>query len=104
MPNLYILVYLVITIAGMAALLYVMWRQYAEVRRPRNAWTKLRVYLFLLPTLIFFGLLLGLPRLFQIVNTPFTDSGQAVRTIAGMIVLAGFSLLTLLIYTYREKK
>jgi predicted permease len=103
MLNLYILLYLVVTLACMGTLVYVMIRQYGEVRRPRNAFTQLRWRLFWLPTIILIGLGLGVPRLAANLHASFT-TGQLVRIIGGIIVLVGITLLILGIYTFKEKK
>lgn len=103
MLNVYILAYLVVTLACMGTLIYVMVRQYREVKRPRNAFTQLRWRLFWLPTIILFGLSLGLPRLVTNLHEDFTTE-QLVRIIGGIIVLAGVTMLILGIYTFKERK
>lgn len=103
MLNLYILLYLLVTLACMGTLVYVMIRQYREVRRPRNAFTQLRWRLFWLPTIILVGLGLGLPRLFANLHEAFTGE-QLVRIIGGIIVLMGITMLILGIYTFKERK
>jgi predicted permease len=103
MLNLYILIYLLVTLACMGTLVYVMIRQYREVRRPRNAFTQLRWRLFWLPTIILFGLGLGLPRLYANLHEDFS-SGQLVRIVGGIIVLVGITALILGIYTFKERK
>jgi predicted permease len=103
MLNLYILFYLLVTLGCMASLAYVIVRQYKEVKRPRNAFTQLRWRLFWLPTVIFIGLSLGVPRLLANLHEDFTPE-QLVRIIGGIIVLVGITLLILGIYTFKERK
>lgn len=103
MLNPYILLYLVVTLGCMATLVYVMVRQYKEVKRPRNAFTQLRWRLFWLPTIILFGLSLGLPRLLANLHEDFAPE-QIVRIVGGVIVLVGITLLILGIYTFKERK
>lgn len=102
MLNLYILAYILVTLACMGTLVYVMIRQFKEVRRPRNGFTQLRWRLFWLPTIILVGLALGLPRLVANLHETFTP-GQLVRIVGGIIVLGGITLLILGIYTFKEK-
>lgn len=111
MVDFYILVYLLLTVVCMGVLVYVMVRQYKEVRRPRNSFTQLRWRLFWLPTIILVGLALGLPRLFVILfphlaGNPIMQvvASQAVRVIGGITVLTGITMLILGIYTFRERK
>lgn len=101
--NFFILAYLLVTLGCMASLVYVMVRQYKEVRRPRDAFTQLRWRLFWLPTVILFGLGLGLPRLLDNLHEDFT-SELLVRIIGGIIVLVGITSLILGIYTFKERK
>lgn len=103
MVNVYVLLYLLVTLACMATLVYVMFRQYKEVRRPRNAFTQLRWRLFWLPTIVLVGLGLGLPRLFANLHEDFAPE-QVVRIVGGVIVLVGITALILGIYTFKEKK
>lgn len=103
MLNLYILLYLLVTLGCMGTLVYIMVRQYKEVRRPRNAFTQLRWRLFWLPTIILVGLGMGLPRLFANLHQDFAP-GQLVRIVGGIIVLVGITALILGIYTFKEKK
>lgn len=106
MVNLFILAYLIVTIVCMVALAYVAIRQFKEVRRPRNSFTKLRWRLFLWPMVILFGLVLGLPRLLSLIlpelQLPFDDTNM--RVIGGIIVLISITWLTVSIYTYKGKE
>jgi predicted permease len=103
MVNPFILTYTMVTVVCMAVLVYVMIRQYKEVRRPRNSFTQLRWRLFWLPTIILVGLGLGLPRLVANIHQDFTPE-QLVRVVGGIIVLVGITVLILGIFTYKEKK
>jgi hypothetical protein len=103
MLNIFALVYFLSTLVCMGALVYIMVRQYKEVRRPRNAFTQLRWRLFWLPTIILLGLALGLPRLYVTLHAHL-DTGQIVRVIGGVTVLVGITLLILGIYTFKEKQ
>ncbi len=103
MLNFYILAYLITTIGAMLALCYIMLRQFKEVRRPKNTFTRLRWQLFWLPTVILLGLVLGIPRLVESLFLKI-ESGQIPRVIGGIIVISGFTWLLLRIYTYREKQ
>ncbi len=103
MLNPYIFLYLLVTLGCMATLVYVMVRQYREVKRPRSPFTQLRWRLFWLPTVILIGLAMGLPRLFANLREDFAPE-QLIRIVGGIIVLAGITLLILGIYTFKERK
>ena len=103
MVNWFIAAYLLTTALCMLIMLYIMQRQFKEMMRPRNGFTRLRIYLFISPTVIFLGLALGFPRLLENLYIP-TEAGQNVRIVAMIIVLSVFSLSKLLIYTYKEKE
>lgn len=103
MLNIYILLYLLVSVSCMLVMALVLFLQFREVRRPKNSFTRLRWRLFFLPALIVASLALGLPRLFDSLYLP-PSGGQVLRVISGMVMLSSFTLLIFSIYTYKEKK
>lgn len=82
---------------------YIVIQQFGEVRRPRNAYTRLRWYLLLLPTVFIAGVGLRLQRLYETLHTPYNDGSTTRSFIGGVIIIISATLIMWLIYTYKEK-
>lgn len=103
MLNKYILSYLIASLLCMGVMLFVTIKQFNEVRRPKNAFTRLRWYLLLFPLLILLGIALGIPRLVVSLHANLSGGELVARVVGGIVMLIAISLLTLRIYTFREK-
>lgn len=101
--NPYILFALVSTILSILIILPAIPRQYAETKRPRNEFTKLRWYLLAMPLVYIVCVLPRIPRLIQLIDDPPASGLAAVTTIGTSIGLLVFALFIDLIFTYRAK-
>jgi hypothetical protein len=103
MLNWWALISLVATWACIATMLWVSVRQWREVRRPRNGFTLLRYYLFLLPLVVTLGAALRVERLYEQLHTHYAGVVARASVGATLIVVAA-TVFMVLIYTYRERK
>lgn len=103
MLNWYAFISLTATWLCIVTMIFIGIKQFREVRRPRNSFTRLRYYLLLLPILIGIGAALRLERLHEQLHTQYT--GVVTRaSIGGTMVIVAATVLVLLIYTYRAKQ
>lgn len=94
---------LVTSVMCLAVMGYIVVQQFGEVRRPRNAYTRLRWYLLLLPTVFIAGVSLRLQRLYETLYIPYDNGSTARSFIGGVIIIISATLIMWLIYTYKEK-
>lgn len=96
------LVVRVVTIAVFA--LFLIPRQIREVTRPKNGFTGLRWRLLVSLLLMTAMLIVTLPRLVQVAQTPSVGLSADVATISMTVFFIAFVINEVSIYTYKEKK
>lgn len=88
--NIYILIGILLRVAGIILLLQIIPKQIREVKRPKNSFTHLRWRLLVSPILIVTILLITLPRSIHLIHRPVESTSEAIQAIAinlGIVVL-----------------
>lgn len=105
MKNYYLLFSIIITFLALTPLvLYVIPKQFTEVRRPKNEFTKLRKLVFLSEVFLALAMIPGLPRSFQLLSVPPVNNWAKVATISNKLPYLATMVILILIYNYRDKE
>lgn len=82
---------------------YVIPKQFAEVRRPRNEFTRLRKLVFLAEVFLVLAMVPGVPRSIQTLGTPPVNNYAKVAAITNRVPYFATMVILVLIYNYRSK-
>jgi polyferredoxin len=103
MLNWWALISLITTWGCIGVMAWIGGRQFREVKRPPNGFTRLRYYLLILPLIVMFGAALRVERLYDQLHSHYSPVVTRA-SLGATLVIVGTTIFMVLIYTYRERK
>lgn len=103
--NWYLLVGVIITLIAIVPLIvYIIPKQFHEVRRPKNEFTRLRKLVLSGEIFMMLAMIPGVPRSIQVLDIPPANNFAKLVAITNRLPYVAMMVILVLIYNYRDKR